>query len=430
MDEVQDYFYLIKDLPDEVFMKNHFLKTGTYILVDLENNQKEIYHINSENQADQTFDLIRMYDYYSQIINTNKCIDKKKLIHSNNYLSFLCKKEALPRITNQIIDGYYEVLEDPARKYGDIDIYQLVVEQLPDIDHKKLHQCKTWVKEWIHDIEIKGKGYLKIFFRDSLQTYQQENLRYLVPNIFLNNQYNQEIAGKLVGVPSGNFNLNAKKPFLLQKTKKIELPILSSIEDALLRRKLQSLFSSFTLQAKQNIFISKSDIISFKNGKLPEKKIKGYFVKVIPGKLENPILEEDTISYTPKLKKNLIYKNYIDSDGENKEYPYGLVIETAEELLHMVDSIYFSGQLINNMFLPEDRITSSSSSLANFIRYFSKIFGDWLYKGLEPRNIKTLHQRTLDLIMDNIAAGYTFRAAQQMNLMYSIEELLQEGDAI
>ena len=96
----------------------------------------------------------------------------------------------------------------------------------------------------------------------------------------------------------------------------------------------------------------------------------------------------------------------------------------------MVDSIYFSGQLINNMFLPEDRITSSSSSLANFIRYFSKIFGDWLYKGLEPRNIKTLHQRTLDLIMDNIAAGYTFRAAQQMNLMYSIEELLQEGDAI
>ena len=141
-------------------------------------------------------------------------------------------------------------------------------------------------------------------------------------------------------------------------------------------------------------------------------------------------MEEDTISYTPKLKKNLIYKNYIDSDGENKEYPYGLVIETAEELLHMVDSIYFSGQLINNMFLPEDRITSSSSSLANFIRYFSKIFGDWLYKGLEPRNIKTLHQRTLDLIMDNIAAGYTFRAAQQMNLMYSIEELLQEGDAI
>ena len=56
----------------------------------------------------------------------NKPIDGKKVIHSNNYLSFFIKKENLQpnykvdaKLTEEIIDKYYDILLDPRLKYKD-----------------------------------------------------------------------------------------------------------------------------------------------------------------------------------------------------------------------------------------------------------------------------------------------------------------------
>ena len=45
----------------------------------------------------------------------NKPMDGKKVIHSNNYFSFFVKKDSIltKKLTEAIIDGYYEVLKNP-----------------------------------------------------------------------------------------------------------------------------------------------------------------------------------------------------------------------------------------------------------------------------------------------------------------------------
>lgn len=66
----------------------------------------------------------------------NKIIDSKKIIHSNNYLSLFIKKESLTngKLTNEIIDNYYEVLSNPDIKYSKskkaMKIYKTVEEEI------------------------------------------------------------------------------------------------------------------------------------------------------------------------------------------------------------------------------------------------------------------------------------------------------------
>ena len=76
-------------------------KDGTYILVDVESGEllaKDIeIHYNKrtrelEGRNHLSFQEIQYYDYYSSLIDMNKPIDSKKVIHSNNFLSFFLKK--------------------------------------------------------------------------------------------------------------------------------------------------------------------------------------------------------------------------------------------------------------------------------------------------------------------------------------------------
>lgn len=56
-------------------------------------------------------------DYYSKLIDMNKPIDQKKIIHSNNYYAFFIKKESLsdPKFTQSVIDEYYSILKEPRK---------------------------------------------------------------------------------------------------------------------------------------------------------------------------------------------------------------------------------------------------------------------------------------------------------------------------
>lgn len=47
----------------------------------------------------------------------NKPVDSKKVIHSNNYLAFAVKKESITsKLTETIIDNYYDTLKNPLEK--------------------------------------------------------------------------------------------------------------------------------------------------------------------------------------------------------------------------------------------------------------------------------------------------------------------------
>ena len=137
----------------------------------------------------------------------DKPVDPKKVIHSNNYLSFWVKQESLGngKLNQEAIDRYFDVLKNPEKKYAkskDRQMYDYIAAQIDEINVEKLEWCRDWVKKHIFSLEdmgisLSGKNYLKIFFEDTEERYIQEEQRYLITKIFNKNDYNQEIDGKI-----------------------------------------------------------------------------------------------------------------------------------------------------------------------------------------------------------------------------------------
>ena len=72
-------------------------------------------------------------------------MEPKKIIHSNNYLSFFVKKDSIVsgKLTEEIVGGYYAVLNEPVnQKYKKskeaVMIYNLFVNEEGEVDQKQV----------------------------------------------------------------------------------------------------------------------------------------------------------------------------------------------------------------------------------------------------------------------------------------------------
>ena len=93
------------------------------------------------------------YDYYSNLISMNKSLDPSKIIHSNNYLAFWVKKESIlsGKLTLEIIDKYYSILEYPEKKY-EVSVYEKLEKEIGRVDTEVLYRNKKWITEHIFDM--------------------------------------------------------------------------------------------------------------------------------------------------------------------------------------------------------------------------------------------------------------------------------------
>ena len=167
---------------ERFILDNYELSPGTYRLVLIEDEALsiietvDIKRINKEeNQGSRiSFDLyfqLKFYDYYSKLLEMNKPIDPKKIIHSNNYMAFAVKKASIKegKVGKEAVERYFCVLKDPCLKYKKgktAEIYRDFEsrEGAPDADLvEKIEEFILTGKCWA-DIDCDGKDYLKIFF--------------------------------------------------------------------------------------------------------------------------------------------------------------------------------------------------------------------------------------------------------------------------
>ena len=130
---IDDYLEGFKRYLDKVgeqaILDNYIPEEGDYYLYEIGDHEikkirqlqikydkKQKITIGSE---DYYYDLIKQLDSQSKIFGTNKSMDRKKKILSNNYLSFFVKWDRLKKgeVTKEIIEGYYNVLTNPRLKY-------------------------------------------------------------------------------------------------------------------------------------------------------------------------------------------------------------------------------------------------------------------------------------------------------------------------
>lgn len=455
--ECLDVFSEMLKHEDNLILKGYVPADGSYIIVKNDGTVK-----NADIKFDKkTRDLnctddtllndICFYDYHSKLISMNKPIDIKKVIHSNNYLAFAVKKESITtKLTEAIIDNYYDTLKNPLeKKYKKSKeaskIYQKFEEDHGVVNITLLEKCRSWIKQNVFSIDklvnvdLGKKEYLKIFFevfetneednKKNKELFIQEDNRYIYPNIYNNNYYNVEVDGKIQGIPDNNMGMNAKKPFLSIKTRKNPASYLLDGDTALLQKQFFEYLMNFATNGKNNIYV---DIINNKIEAYSDKEERekfsgieaGYYLRIQKGKELEIQVQENIVNYQDKLLLNFNYQDFFNMNIEKyPEYTKDIGIYTKRtDVGRLINNIFFSKYLLTNYFTDANDISVKDSVLKRIIIMYRNVIFDWIYKGIDNNFEVVEKQFALELIKNTLINDYNLRAMTQLNLHWSFED--------
>lgn len=452
--ECLEVFQNVLERDENVIIREYIPADGTYILVDknyeIKEQPIEIKMDKKTGNIDRSasdYNKICYYDYHSKLISMNKPQDSAKIIHSNNYYSFWVKKESIlnGKLTEEVIDKYYEILEEPVKKYEKgkaLELYQAVEENLGSVNKEILQKNKAWIKEHIFSInelvsvDLEKKDYLKIFFEADDLEYVKEGKRYFIPNIYNSNNYNIKIEDKVLGLPDNNQGMNAKKPFLSIKTRKVPTPYLLDEEQVMLQKQLFDHFMNFVSAGKYNVYVDleRNEFIPCrnddKNKGFPPGSVCGFFLRLQKGKNEAEIHYQDVVPfYENKLQDEMEYIDYMQIPNE-KHPEYEMEYHTYDkfsELERLIDDIFFSKMLRNNYFTEAEKISITDEGLKRSLLLYRMGLFSWLRLGHKEGIKKIAEKAFLEMIKTSIINGHTGKAVRQINLRLSLLRYLAKG---
>lgn len=287
MQEVIDTFSEIyKKQGSSIFLDNYLLSEGTYFIA--EKDECSIYEIKWGEPLDRENENIQfliLADFYSRLISMNKSVDKSKLIKSNNCYSLIINKKDLDKNdkVEKSLNLYYECLKEWAendKENANINFIQELV--------------KCSLSENIRGLSPDGR--FKWFFKPEgwQEKYEKESYKYLSRNVF-----NATIKGQeLLGVPF-DININSKKPYLMNKSRKVEYPLLITLDEAIMRWRFFEFLRCCVESGRKNIYADDTRIIPL-NDRQHLKDVgvfffTGYYLRIDMGKNGVFFKDMDTI---------------------------------------------------------------------------------------------------------------------------------------
>lgn len=438
------------ELISKLSIDHYVPKDGTYVLINLDSDFALEYKLDISvdkksgqiiGQTDSHYQYIRYLDYNSKLIEMNKSMDSKKVIHSNNMYSFFVKKDNLTsgKLTLDVIDGYYYTLANLETKYMKPkakELYQQIEDKVGAVDQDVLEKIHDWIKRWYQNpsilpVEISGKDYLKLFFvyqddRETKKAYEKENERYVIPNIYNNNDYNLKVEGEIWGLSSNNMGLNAKKPFLENRTRKTTAPYLVSIDDAIWQNRFFDYLYGQASIGNVNVYF---DFDEKEIYPLPDKSDSPYiesglYLRIRKG-TEAEIQECDTVlALNPNLQPTFYYKPILE--GKDDTFSGG-ECNTRNQLAAMIDEIFFGKMLTYNYFTEPEALSITDSVVENvLLTYRGRLF-EWFYRNPQCDIKQTLEEMSEKLIQNTVRNGYNNKARQQLNLALSLQDYLNQN---
>ncbi|WP_251862240.1 type I-B CRISPR-associated protein Cas8b/Csh1 [Clostridium sp. Marseille-Q2269] len=427
---------------ENYLIHSHIPAEGECIIVDTFENsfnildRVDIKRDNKTKQIDDTnkyYPFIRKADYMSRLLDMNKPIDPKKVIHSNNYLTFFIKKENINngKLKDEIIDKYYEILKDPLIKYTKPKakkLYEEVEEKCGKSEERLIDEIKLWIKNNIYDLVEKNnkeKTYLKIFFKYDDDKYKKESEKYILTNLYNSNDYNTTIDGEIYGLSNDNMGLNSKKPYLENKSRKSKLPYLLTKEEVLIQKQFFDYLMNQVSKGKTNIYINEEIIQTMGNDEMPEEDFEGYYLRIKKGK-ELEIHDFDNIvSYRPDISPFKL-DNVLEFE-KSKITNYG-EIKKRKTLKILINEVFFSKFLTSNYFTEAKDLNINDNTLKRNLLLSRNALFTWFYKGINNNVWKVLKSSSLDLIKGSINNGYLMKASDEFNLRASLKNYFEGGD--
>ncbi len=435
-----------------IIIDSHTLKDGTYRLIEIGDNDDwkitktlDIYFDKKFKEivgsTDEDYLFIQELDYYSKLLEMNKPIDSKKIIHTNNYLTIAVKKESIinDKLTPEVMKNFFNILRNPIVKYEkkakSRELYKDIEEKLGQIDIDLIDKIENYVfnHDIFEDIDMTKKNYVKIFFiftdRDkTIAYYKQESERYLLPNLYNSNDYNYNDEGIILGLPNNNMGMNSKKPYLENKTRKIKVPYLLDQQKALLQSQFFDYLLGEVSKGKYNFYINNfegnEDIKAYTDLEEPDDILSGYYLRCRKEKNEVEIVHADNVScYSKALNEPFILKNYIgisQKDIDKSTLPYDTMIDNLWQIRHLIDSIFFEGRLQFNLYSRIEDIQINDVVLKRCLLENRDVLSAWFYEGKDNLVKSSVDKFSMQLIKNAIINDETFKAQRQFNLRWSL----------
>ena len=392
---------------DALILDNYIPADGDYIVVkkdesivkcSIKMDKKAGRLVKDLSDGDSQYEDIVFYDYHSRLVSNRKSQDPKRIIQSNNYLSFWVKKDSLTngKLNMKSIERYFDILSNPRAKYKnakDSRMYDYIFPVVGEVNQEKLEKCRNWIKHHIFNmqdfgVDTSGKDYLKIFFEEDRDLYINEEKRYVMTKIFNKNDYNIDINEQTYGLSNDNLALNSKKPYMEHKTRKNVVSYLITLEEAVTQRKFFDYLLNEANRGYTNIFFDsdEDEIILKKAGEFITEDFSGFLIQIQKGKEELFIQHQDTIvDYKYNLYKHFQYRDVIGSARDEDVYKEYV---NKKQMLAVLDEVIFSKCLSRNFFT--DDINVNPELKRNIIISRDAIFA-WLYKGQDKGIDAVLH---------------------------------------
>lgn len=448
---IETFKLLLEKHGDDLLYENKVLKKGTYVVVDSNKKNYEIFNIEGENDviSPSMYKELAKMDYLSSLLTTDKPVDPKKTIHSNNYMSLFIKKDNLSEtIINDksnskniynAINRYFSAIQSltpdkKSKKSEDkekIKMYNMLENELLDIDIEELEKNKLWLENNIlklkeDDNYKEDKNYLKIFFKSPYERFLNECNRYLVPKIYNSNKYNIYIDDILYGLPGNNMQLNSSKPSLKQMTRKNYCPILLTLEEALIQYKFFNYLENFSVNGENVLYVNDDGFYTYDKIKEEIRSFSGYLLRLKRDTTINLVDFKVIMGYKPRqLNKEFNFENILGlTVYEDSNIEYGIKTSLIE-VFDLVDDIIFYKMLKTNMFNDEIRI--KNQYLKKIIELTKDNMYSWFYQGKEKEGYMTLKRVSLDILKNSMYQGNFNKAGIQFNFLYSLMLYFENG---
>ncbi|HDR5276727.1 hypothetical protein AT268_28090 [Bacillus cereus] len=456
VDLVKKFQIAINKNPN-IVLDNYKLKNGLYIRFDVtktfeenvQNANQNIYvHKNQADEAVEKMDLYEWFkirDFYSSMLNddANKLIDLPgKKVHSTNPLTFFMKEELLigekkiytPEQLAICIEEFYIKLQKSSTKF--LDAYPIVAKskklkekiltereeffyryyphlmmvskdgeriQRNDNYKKFLLKNSPGIIELFHKLkeEYDFKNYIKIFFDANEDIYRNEYELYILPRIFTVDAYNYANSSSIVGLPSGDMTVNSKKPFLLLKTLKANVPLRIPVDQAIARK---DFYSWLGTKGKFKEHVFQTDTIFTSNA---SRKAGAYHIRIDKnGGID--FFENVPFSASDKLNGNGIeFKNVINVTEKVDDILIvraDYEVDTRKDLQSLINKYFFRGRLLGTFLNTQPEIKGNDFT-NNMLTCFLKsrqAFYDFFIKGTEEPLREIIDKLTLNLIEERL----------------------------
>lgn len=415
---------------------------GSYILVDRDGAIKEIKELPKQKEPPEDFESFIEKDYLSALIDMNKPIDKKKVIHSNNYYAFWVKKDSIRpdkngkvKLTQEIIDDYYGLLKAPENKYRKkgLELYEVVEAEIGKPDLEMIEKHKDWIKKNIftivEDNHLKDdKSYLKIYFDADREAYQRESRRYVIPNVYNTTDYNMPVGDKIFGLPNDNMGLNAKKPYLENKTRKNTMPYLISTEEVTLQKKFFDYLYNQACLGKSNIYLNEKDgIIALSNNESLKKSFRGYYLRIQKGK-ELEVHDFDEVTGFEAEIEPIDLKQFIPVPEKNATDLIYEKVKKLEDVKILINSVFFKKFLTTNFFTDAKDIRLNDTKVKEELLRCRTGYFNWFFKGESVAVRSFFAESSLVLIKNSILNRHIPKAIEQFNVRESILNYFEGGE--